>query len=323
MKTVVLDGYTLNPGDLSWDWLANIGEYEVFERTAPADVVQRLRDADAALTNKVVIDESVMSLLPRLKYIGVLATGYNVVDLEAAKKRHIVVTNIPAYSTDSVAQSVFALLLEITNRVGHYAAANSSADGTPSRWAQSIDFTWRDTPLTELSGKLFGIVGMGRIGQAVARIAQAFGMKVQAVTSKPQGELPQGVAKVDLDTLFRTSDVVSLHCPLTPDTRHLVDAKRLAQMKPTAILINTSRGLVVDEQALADALRNGTLRAAGVDVLEHEPPSPDCPLLSAPNCFITPHIAWATKEARTRLMQICRQNLTAFAEGQPINVVNH
>ncbi|MBR5962784.1 MAG: D-2-hydroxyacid dehydrogenase [Bacteroidaceae bacterium] len=321
MKTVVLDGYTLNPGDLSWDWLANIGEYEVFERTAPADVVQRLRDADAALTNKVVIDESVMSLLPRLKYIGVLATGYNVVDLEAAKKRHIVVTNIPAYSTDSVAQSVFALLLEVTNRVGHYAAANSCADGTPSRWAQSIDFTWRDTPLTELSGKLFGIVGMGRIGQAVARIAQAFGMKVQAVTSKQLDELPQDVAKVDLDTLFRTSDVVSLHCPLTPDTRHLVDAKRLAQMKPTAILINTSRGPVVDEGALAEALRAGILAAACVDVLDREPPAADCPLLSAPRCFITPHVAWATAEARRRLMTICRQNLEAFVDGKPVNVV--
>lgn len=322
MKAVVLDAHSVNPGDLSWEWLESLGSFVAYPRTAPEETVARCLDADAVLTNKVVLGEKELAALPKLKYIGVLATGYNVVDLAAASARGIVVTNIPAYSTDSVAQSVFAHILNITNSVGHYAALNQQ--GThPSRWAENIDFCYYDTPLTELAGKTMGIIGYGRTGSRVAALALAFGMKVFVYTSKPQETLPEGIVKASLDDIFRLSDIVSPHCPLTPDTHHLVNASRLALMKPTAILINTSRGPVVDEQALADALRNGTLRAAGVDVLEHEPPSPDCPLLSAPNCFITPHIAWATKEARTRLMQICRQNLTAFAEGQPINVVNH
>jgi len=327
MKAVVLDAYTLNPGDLSWEWLNQLGEAVVYPRTAPEDVVCRCQGADAVLTNKVVLGEAEMAQLPELKYIGVLATGYNVVDLAAASARGVVVTNIPAYSTASVAQSVFAHILNITNRVGHYAEENRSTSPQASkragsRWAESIDFSYYDTPLTELDGKTMGIVGYGRTGSRTAAIALAFGMTVRVYTSKPQDALPEGVVKTTLDDIFRLSDIVSLHCPLTPDTHHLVNAARLSLMKPTAILINTSRGPVVDEQALADALRRGTIQAAGVDVLDHEPPSPDCPLLTAPNCFITPHIAWATREARIRLMDICRQNLAAFANGQPINVVN-
>lgn len=332
MKAVVLDAYTLNPGDLSWEWLNQLGEAVIYPRTAPEDVVCRCQGADAVLTNKVVLSETEMAQLPELKYIGVLATGYNVVDLAAASARGIVVTNIPAYSTASVAQSVFAHILNITNRVGHYADENHQTSDESrltdyqamkrSRWAESIDFNYYDTPLTELDGKTMGIVGYGRTGSRTAAIALAFGMTVRVYTSKPQDALPEGVVKTTLDDIFRLSDIVSLHCPLTPDTHHLVNAARLSLMKPTAILINTSRGPVVDEQALADALRRGTIQAAGVDVLDHEPPSPDCPLLTAPNCFITPHIAWATREARIRLMDICRQNLAAFADGQPINVVN-
>jgi len=323
MKTVVLDAYTLNPGDLSWEWLNQLGEAVVYPRTAAEDIVLRCHDADAVLTNKVVLGEAELAQLPGLKYIGVLATGYNVVDLAAAASRGIVVTNIPAYSTASVAQSVFAHILNITNRVGHYAEMNKkTTDYQRSRWAESIDFSYYDTPLTELDGKTMGIVGYGRTGSRTAAIALAFGMKVRVFTSKPQEALPEGIVKTALDDIFRLSDIVSLHCPLTPGTHHLVDAARLSLMKPTAILINTSRGPVVDEQALADALRHGTIQAAGVDVLDHEPPRPDCPLLSAPNCFITPHIAWATREARIRLMDICRQNMAAFAAGKPINVVS-
>jgi len=322
MKTVVLDAHSVNPGDLSWEWLESLGAFVAYPRTAPEEVIPRCLDADAVLTNKVILGEKEIAALPRLRYIGVLATGYNVVDLAAASARDIVVTNIPAYSTDSVAQSVFAHILHITNSVGHYATLNAQTS-QPSRWAESIDFCYYDTPLTELAGKTMGIIGFGRTGSRVAALALAFGMKVLVYTSKPQEALPEGIVKASLEEIFSQSDIVSPHCPLTADTHHLVNASRLTLMKPTAILINTSRGPVVDEQALADALRNGALRAAGVDVLEHEPPSPDCPLLSAPNCFITPHIAWATKEARTRLMQICCQNLTAFAKGHPINVVNH
>ena len=323
MKIVVLDGYTLNPGDLSWDWLGMLGDYAVYERTAPSEVVLRAADADAVLTNKVVLDAARLAELPCLRYVGVLATGYNVVDIVAARKRGVVVTNIPAYSTASVAQHVFALLLEITNRVGHYAAQNTSVEGERvSRWARSIDFTWRDTPLVELADKTMGIVGMGRTGSAVAAVSLALGMKVVCFTSKRQAKLPEGVRKADLDALFSESDVVSLHVPLTPDTRHLVDARRLKLMKPTSVLINTSRGPVVDEQALADALMAGTLGAAAVDVLEQEPPSPSCPLLSAPRCYVTPHVAWATDEARARLMAVCRENLEAFVAGHPLNVVS-
>ena len=257
-----------------------------------------------------------MEALPDLKYIGVLATGYNVVDIEAAKARGIVVTNIPAYSTSSVAQMVFAHILNITQRVGHYAEENSKG-----RWTNNADFCYWDTDLVELDGKKMGIVGFGNIGQATARIAQAFGMEVLLYTSKEQSALPQGMRKVALDELFAESDVISLHCPLTPDTKEMVNAERLKLMKPGAILVNTGRGPLVNEQDLADALNEGRIAAAGLDVLSIEPANADNPLLGAKNCFITPHIAWATKEARTRLMQIAVQNLKSYQEGYIINNV--
>lgn len=302
---------------MSWKQLASIGELVVYDRTnSDEDVLMRCSDADAVLTNKVVLTENIIARLPKLKYIGVLATGYNVVDIEAAHSHGIIVTNIPAYSTDSVAQMVFAHLLEITVGVGHYTAQNR--DG---RWSASPDFVYWDRPLHELSGKIMGIVGLGNIGSAVARIALAMGMKVAAYTSKQPGLIPDGVSKVSLDELFATSDVVSLHCPLNDDTRHMVDAARLATMKPTAILINTGRGPLVDEQALADALNSGVIYAAGVDVLSTEPPTADNPLLSARNCFITPHLGWATVEARKRLMAIAANNLRSFIDGNMCNNV--
>lgn len=316
MKIVILDGYGLNPGDLSWAGFESLGECTVYDRTAPSDLLARAEGADALITNKTVITAAHMAQLPALKYIGVLATGYNVVDVAAAHSRGIAVTNIPAYSTDSVAQTVFAHLLHITQRVGYYADQNARG-----RWTACPDFCYWDTPLIELAGKTLGVVGYGHIGQAVVRIALAFGMKVGVYTSKPQAALPAGVAKVTLDQLFAASDVVSLHCPLTPTTAHLVNAKRLAQMKPTAILINTGRGPLVDEQALADALREGRLLAAGLDVLSQEPPKAGNPLLTAPRCFITPHIAWATLEARTRLMQMAVDNLRFFQQGEERNRV--
>ena len=316
MKIVILDGYALNPGDLSYDRLQQFGELKVYDRTAPEQVIERAKDAEVLLTNKVVLGEKEMAQLPQLRYIGVQATGYNVVDVEAARKHGITVTNIPAYSTTSVAQMVMAHLLNITQSVGYYARENRAG-----RWAASPDFCYWDNPLIELAGKQMGIVGFGRTGSAVARLAGAFGMKVAAYTSKPQEALPEGVEKLSLDELFASSDVVSLHCPLVPATQHLVNAERLALMKPTAILINTARGPIVDEQALANALNSGALHAAGIDVLCEEPPLAGSPLLTARNCFVTPHIAWATLEARTRLLDICEANLRAFVEGNPQNVV--
>ena len=314
---VILDGYALNPGDLSYDCLRQFGELTVYDRTAPEELIARAIDADALLTNKVVLGEKEFAQLPRLCYIGVQATGYNVVDVEAARRHGITVTNIPAYSTASVAQMVMAHLLNITQRVGYYSEQNRAG-----RWATSPDFCYWDTPLIELADKQMGIIGFGRTGSAVARIAQAFGMNVAAYTSKAQEELPEGILKMSLEELFRTSDVVSLHCPLTPTTHHLVNANRLALMKPTAILINTARGPIIDEQALADALNSERIYAAGIDVLTEEPPRQGSPLLSARNCFFTPHIAWATLEARTRLLKICEENLRAFVEGHPQNVVS-
>ncbi len=317
MKIVVLDGYGLNPGDMSWDAMQALAdEFVVYDRTSPAELMERAQDAEVLITNKTLITAENIALLPALKYIGVLATGYNVVDIPAAAERGIVVTNIPAYSTRSVAQTVFAHLLHITQRVGHYADENRKG-----RWTASPDFCYWDTPLTELDGKVMGIVGMGNIGQATAQIAQAFGMKVMAFTSKPYTALPTDIEKTDLDGLFKACDVISLHCPLTPDTHHLVNADRLKLMKSTAILINTGRGPLVDEQALADALNAGEIYAAGLDVLSVEPSRADNPLLTAQNCFITPHIAWATKEARTRLMNIAVENLRSWKMGQTVNNV--
>ena len=316
MKIVVLDGYCLNPGDLSWEAMGSLGDLQVYDRTSPSELLERAEGAEVLITNKTLISDKDMDALPELKYIGVLATGYNVVDVEAAKKKGIVVTNIPAYSTRSVAQMVFAHILNITQRVEHYACLNRQG-----KWSDSADFSYWDTELIELDGKWMGIVGFGNIGQATARIALAFGMKVAVFTSKLQSDLPEGIIKMDLDQLFSTCDVVSLHCPLTPSTKEMVNAKRLNLMKPNAILINTGRGPLVNEQDLADALNEGRIMAAGIDVLSIEPADPSNPLLSARNCFITPHIAWATKEARTRLMQIAVSNLKEFLNGNVVNNV--
>ena len=316
MKIVVLDGYGLNPGDLSWSGMEALGELTVYDRTSPAELLERSEGAEVLITNKTLITAENMAELPNLKYIGVLATGYNVVDIDAAKARGIVVTNIPAYSTNSVAQMVFAHVLNITQHVGHYADENAKG-----RWASNADFCYWDTNLVELDGKKMGIVGLGNIGKATARIALAFGMEVLAYTSKEQKDLPLGVKKVTLDELFAESDVLSLHCPLTPDTKEMVNAERLRMMKQNAILINTGRGPLVNEQDLADALNEGRIAGAGLDVLSVEPALANNPLLSAKNCFITPHIAWATKEARTRLMDIAVNNLKSYQEANIINNV--
>ena len=313
-KIVVLDGFTANPGDLSWQGLEELGEVTVYDRTKAEETAARAAEAEVVLTNKVVVGREVMARLPRLRYIGVLATGYNVVDMEAARERGIVVTNVPAYSTESVAQMVWAHLLTATNRTEHYAIENREG-----RWSRSPDFCYWDAPLMELSGKTFGIVGLGNIGQRVAQIALAFGMKVKVLTSKDV--VPAGVEKACLDELLAAADVLSLHCPLTANTRHLMNAETLRQMKPTAILINTGRGPLVDDEAVADALAEGRLAAFCADVLTEEPPKRDNPLLRQPNAFITPHIAWATKEARWRLVRVATDNVRSFLNGSPVNVV--
>lgn len=318
MKIVELDGYAANPGDLSWDGLKQLGELTVYDRTAPQDVLERARGAQVILTNKVLITAELMDQLPELRYIGVLATGYNVVDIPAARRHGIVVTNIPAYSTMSVAQMVMAHLLNITNRVALHSEAVKQGE-----WQNCKDFTFSLTPQIELDGKTFGIVGLGNTGTATACIAQSFGMRVLAYSSKDRKVLMKmGIEKAEsYEQLFRQADVLSLHCPFTEETRHLVNAERLSLMKPTAILINTGRGPLVDEAALAQALNEGRIMAAGVDVLEEEPPRKGSPLIGAQNCFITPHIAWATKAARERLMNIAVANVKAFLNGTPQNVV--
>lgn len=316
MKIVVLDGYTANPGDLSWDGLKALGELTVYDRTSPSDTVARAAEAEIVITNKVVIGREEMALLPHLQYIGVLATGYNVVDIAAARERGIIVTNVPAYSTESVAQMVFAHLLTVTNHTERYAIENREG-----RWSSNPDFCYYASAITELAGKTFGIVGLGNIGQRVAQIAQAFGMKVKAFTSKPAEALPEGIQKADLKELFQTSDVISLHCPLTPDTHHLINAETIEWMNRETILINTGRGPLVDDAALAEALKAGRLKAYCADVMTVEPPQADNPLLQANNAYITPHIAWATIEARQRLLQIATDNVIAFLKGQPQNVI--
>ena len=314
MKIVILDGYTANPGDLSWKELETLGELVVYDRTSADETVARAADAEIVFTNKVLITKDVMAQLPQLKYVGVLATGYNVVDIEAAHQRGIIVTNVPAYSTESVAQMVFAHLLTVTNRVEHYTVQNRA-----DRWTNSADFSYSDTLLTELAGKTFGIVGLGNIGKRVAQIAQAFGMNVIALTSKTT--LPEGIKKVELSELFAQSDVLSLHCPLTSDTHHMINADTLKLMKPTAILINTGRGPLIDDPAVADALKDKRLYAFCADVLTEEPPKADNPLLGLPNAYTTPHIAWATVEARARLVKVAIDNVKAFANGKSQNVV--
>lgn len=316
MKIVALDGYAANPGDLSWDELKALGECTIYERTSPEEVLERAAGAEILLTNKVVLNAETIAALPELKYIGVLATGYNIVDVTAAKERGIIVTNIPAYSTASVAQMVFAHILNIAQQVQHY-----TDEVRAGRWSNSPDFCFWDTPLIELRGKKIGIIGLGHTGYNTARIAIGFGMEVYAYTSKSPFQLPPEIKKMELDEIFSTCDIVSLHCPLTDATRELVNAGRLKLMKPTAILINTGRGPLINEQDLADALNNGTIFAAGLDVLTQEPPRADNPLLTAKNCYITPHIAWASTAARERLMQIMLENVKAYLSGKPVNNV--
>ena len=316
MKAVILDGYTTNPGDLSWEALETSCEVTVYDCTSPEQTVERAKDADIVLTNKVCLTKAEIEQLPKLKYIGVLATGYNIVDLKATHEHGIVVTNVPAYSSESVAQMVFAHLLTITNRTEHYAIQNRKGV-----WSSCSDFSYHDTMLTELAGKTFGIVGLGNIGRRVATIAQAFNMKVIVYTSKTAEELPEGIGKRTMSELLSESDVVSLHCPLTSNTRHLISIQSLKQMKPSAILINTGRGPLVNENDVADALRSNRLRAYCADVLAEEPPRKDNPLLNCDNAFITPHIAWATKEARTRLIDVAVTNIKTFLDNKPVNVV--
>lgn len=313
---VVLDGYTLNPGDLSWSGLQELGECTIYDRTAPEQVVERCKDADIVLTNKVVLRDAELQQLPRLRYIGVLATGYNVVDIAAAREQGVIVTNIPAYSTASVAQMVFAHLLNIVNAVQLHTDSVRRGE-----WCSSADFSYMLSPQTELAGKTIGIVGLGNIGSSVATIAHALGMRVVAKTSRTAQELPDYITPLPFEELLAQSDVVTLHCPLTPDTQHLINERTLSLMKQGAILINTGRGPLIDEVAVAHALNEGYLRAAGMDVLAVEPASCDNPLLQARNAFFTPHIAWASYEARVRLMNICLDNIRAYLSGTPINRV--
>lgn len=318
MKICILDGYSLSPGDLDWSPVERLGDVTLFDRTPADKIVERAADADIVLTNKVPFSADTLRQLPRLRFICVLATGYNIIDTEAAARQGVVVANIPAYSTMSVAQMAFAHILNITNHVASY--AREVADG---KWTNCPDFCFWDSALTELAGKTMGIVGLGNTGMATARIAVAMGMKVVALTSKSADTLPEGITPAPLDDVLASADVVSLHCPLTPSTRHLINAASIAKMKPSAILINTGRGPLVDEQAVADALNGGRLAAFGADVLSQEPPRGDNPLLSARNCFLTPHIAWATLEARTRLMSTATENVRQFIAGEPVaNRVN-
>lgn len=317
MNIVVLDGYALNPGDLNWNELKSLGSCAIYERTPPDEVLARVSDAEVVLTNKTVLGREHLQHLPQLKYIGVLATGTNVVDLTAARERGIPVTNVPAYATASVAQLTFALLLELTLHAGRHSESVHRGG-----WTRSKDFCYWEGSLVEIAGLTLGLVGFGNIAQAVARIALACQMNVLVRARRPRPDPSQGLRFADLETVFRQSDVISLHCPLTPDTKHLINAERLAWMKPGALLINTGRGPLIDEPALADALNSGRLAGAGLDVLSLEPPPADNPLLAAKNCIITPHIGWATRAARLRLMKVAVDNVRAFLEGEPQNVVN-
>ena len=317
MKIIVLDGFALNPGDISWKPLEELGSLTVYERTAPQQVVERIGDAPAILTNKTVISREVMDACPGLKYIGVLATGYNVVDLVAARERGIIVTNIPGYSTQAVAQFVFALLLEVCCHV-----QNHSDSVHAGEWVRSKDFCYWKSPQLELWGKTLGIFGCGSIGQAVAAIAPALGMRVVCCTRTP-AKIPasSGIQALELDEFLATADVISLHAPLTPQTEHLVRSETIAKMKRGVIIVNTARGPLVQEEDMAAALKSGQVGWYAADVVCREPMDPSSPLLGAPNCILTPHIAWATQEARSRLMDIAAGNLAAFQQGRPVNVV--
>jgi glycerate dehydrogenase len=317
MNIVVLDGHTLNPGDLSWDELRALGPCVIHDRTPAVEIVARSAEAGIIITNKVSFSRETLLALPKLRYIGVSATGYNIIDTTAARERNVTVANVPAYGTRSVAQHTFALLLELTQHAGQH-SQSARAGG----WSRSPDWCYWEQPLVELDGLTLGIVGFGRIGRAVAELAQAFGMKVITAVSPRSKEIPHNISVVELDYLFATADVVSLHCPLTSETKELVNAARLARMKPTAFLLNTSRGPLIDEAALADSLNADRLAGAGLDVLSAEPPRPENPLLAAKNCIITPHIAWATRAARERLMRVAVENVRAFLAGKPQNVVS-
>lgn len=317
MKIVVMDGKGVNPGDMSWKQIQQFGELIVYERTTSEEIIDHVGDAEIVLTNKTVFNEDTIAKLKNVKYIGVLATGYNVVDLKAASKRGIVVTNIPAYSTDSVAQMTFAHILNVINHVDHYARA--SRDG---EWSRCPDFCYWDKPLVELAGKTIGIIGLGNIGMKVANIALNFGMNVIAYTSKEPKEIPNGINKASIDNILSDSDIISLHCPLTKQTRELINKDSIAKMKRSVIVVNTGRGPLVNEEDVANALHNGLIGAYCADVMCSEPPSADNPLFVEQNAYITPHVAWASKEARIRLMDIAEKNIHSFLSGKPINVVN-
>lgn len=316
MKIVVLDGYALNPGDLSWEGIEKLGDCTVYHRTLPELTVERAKNADAVTTNKVVFDRKIIGELPKLKYIGVLATGFNVVDMVAAKEAGIVVTNIPAYSTDSVAQMVFSHILNFAQNVSVHTNSVTRGD-----WAKSIDFSYWKTPQIELVGKTLGIIGFGQIGQAVAKIGLAFGMKI-IFNNRSKKETDLNAKQVELNELLSESDFISINCPLTNENSGFINKNTIGKMKPTAFLVNTGRGPLINEQDLADALNAEKIAGAGLDVLSLEPPTENNPLLQAKNCFITPHIAWATIEARTRLMNIATENIKAFLDGKPQNVVS-
>ena len=316
MKIAVLDAYAMNPGDLNWDDLQLVGETDIYERSSVEETSSRIADADIVLTNKALLTKEIIDNAPRLKYIGVMATGYNVVDTAAAHQRNIIVTNVPAYSTMSVAQLTFAIILELSVHTVMYADSVRNGD-----WVLSKDFSYHLNPITELQNKIIGIIGLGQIGKAVAKIALAFGMKVIASHKHPERDQMEGVEFVDETTCFRNADFVSLHCPLKEDNNRFVNRELLSLMKPSAFLINTSRGALINEEDLAEALNNDRLAGAGLDVLSIEPPTSDNPLLKAKNCLITPHIGWATFEARSRLMQVVVNNVKAFINGSPVNEV--
>lgn len=317
MKIIYTDAYTLNPGDLDWAPIQSLGDVTFHDRTSPDQLLNRIRDAEVVLVNKVKLSRETLEQLPKLRYIGVTATGYDVIDIAAAREKGIVVTNVKGYSTDSVAQLTFALLLELTHHVGQHSQSVHQGD-----WVRSADFCYAKTPLVELTGKTLGLVGYGDIGRKVAEIGKAFGMRVLVNRRHPNNDQDKGIEFVDRESLFSQSDAVSLHCPATPDTIGFVNKELLSLMKPTAYLVNTSRGSLLNEQNVAEALNNGVIAGAGLDVLAVEPPKEDNPLLTAKNCVITPHIAWASYEARKRLMQLVADNIKAFLEGKPQNVVS-
>ena len=317
MKTLILDAYTMNPGDLSWEGWEALGEFEKYDRTPKELVVQRAADAEIVLVNKVRMTAEIIAQLPKLRYIGVLATGYDVVDIQAARQAGVTVTNVPAYSTDSVAQLVFAFILEHCQKVALY-----SQEVRKGAWQSSPDFTFTIAPTIELAGKTLGVIGLGRIGMKVAEIGHAFGMNVLGYRRNPPAALPSWLTIAPVETIFKSADFLTCHCPLTPETRTLINAETLSLMKKSAFLVNTSRGPVADEQALADALNAGRIAGAAVDVLAQEPPSNGSPLMTAKNCLITPHLAWATREARIRLNQVALENVKAFLAGAPVNVIS-